>query len=187
MVTTNNKKLASKIKNLISHGIVRNKDEIYDQSKINSDWYYEQHFLGFNFRMTEIAATLGSSQLARVEKFLSKRRKIAFFYEKNLNNPNLEKPNPEFFSSSSLHLYIIKCINNDFRERLFKFLRKKGYFVQLHYFPIHLQPFYKELGFQKGMFPVSEHYSERAISLPIFYDLKIKDLKIFINLVNSFK
>jgi UDP-4-amino-4,6-dideoxy-N-acetyl-beta-L-altrosamine transaminase len=187
MVTTNNKKLASKIKNLISHGIVRNKDEIYDQSKINSDWYYEQHFLGFNFRMTEIAATLGSSQLARVEKFLSKRRKIAFFYEKNLNNPNLEKPNPEFFSSSSLHLYIIKCINNDFRERLFKFLRKKGYFVQLHYFPIHLQPFYKELGFQKGMFPVSEDYSERAISLPIFYDLKIKDLKIFINLVNSFK
>ena len=187
MVTTNNKKLASKIKNLISHGIVRSKDEIYDQSKINSDWYYEQHFLGFNFRMTEIAATLGSSQLARVEKFLSKRRKIAFFYEKNLNNPNLEKPNPEFFSSSSLHLYIIKCINNNFRERLFKFLRKKGYFVQLHYFPIHLQPFYKELGFQKGMFPVSEDYSERAISLPIFYDLKIKDLKTFINLVNSFK
>ena len=128
MVTTNNKKLASKIKNLISHGIVRNKDEIYDQSKINSDWYYEQHFLGFNYRMTDLAAALGINQLKKIKTILKKRNSIAKFYNKKLQNLPLRLPVLSPKSYCTYHLYSIQILGKNpskLQLKLYNYLKKK--------------------------------------------------------------
>ena len=170
-VLTNDKKYFEKIKILRTHGITR-------IPKKNYYWYYEQKDLGFNFRMSDIHASLGISQLKKINKFINYRNKVANFYKKKLKDLPVKFQTVEKKLKSSYHLFVIKLLNkNNIRNynRIFNFLRQNKIHVNLHYLPIHLHPFYKKKGFKIRDFKITEEYSKSAISLPIFFGLKKKN------------
>jgi len=166
-ITTNSINLAEKLKILRSHGITKEKKIM---SHYDGDWFYEQIELGFNYRMTDIQAALGRSQLTRIDKFVEERHKIYLKYKKNLKNFPVILPFHENFVYSSLHLYpiLISDESNKKRDEVFNYLREKGVFVNVHYIPIHSQPFYQNLGFARNSFPNAMEYYKKTISLPIF-------------------
>ena len=175
---TNNSELASKAKLFRSHGITK---DPYDFKRKNSaDWYYEQHELGYNYRMTDIQAALGLSQIQRLDKFLKKRLDIFNSYLSMLNNLPITLPEKSHGILSSNHLFIIKLNINEAEishHDFFHSLKQNGIGVNIHYIPIYRQPFYQErFNFQTDSFPNSEDYYSRAISLPIFVDLKKSEL-----------
>ncbi len=184
IASTNNKALDKKMKMLRNHGITKEKK--FFEKKNKYKWYFEQQFLGLNYRMTDISAALCISQLKKARSFVIKRNKIANLYKKLLDKKHLDLPESNKFSFSSFHLFVIRIKNKYSRERLFNFLRKKKILVNLHYIPIHLHPYYKRLGFKKGQFLQSEKHAERAISLHIFPSLKIKQVKLVSNYINYF-
>lgn len=171
IAVTNNKDYATKLELFRTHGITR------DRSMMNCDlgpWYYEQQFLGFNYRMTDIQAALGSSQLKRIDDIVKKRNLIANTYNELLNDLPIIPPKQIEDSYSSYHLYIIRLKLGDIsktHKEVFTELRERGIGVNLHYIPIHNHPFYESLGFQKGDFPNAEKYASEAISIPIFPEL----------------
>lgn len=181
-ITTNDKILDYKIKNLRSHGIERNTKKFLSADSL--DWYYEQQDLGFNYRITDIQAALGLSQLKRIKSNIKKRNKIARYYDKNLNIKGVVKPDLSLFKGSSFHLYIIRV--KKFRDRLRNHLLSKNIMCNLHYFPIHLQPFYKALGFKKTMYPNAEEYAEDALSIPIYPELAKDEMDKIIFEIESF-
>ena len=177
IATTNNLKLAHKMKLLRSHGITKNKSEFINKDP--DDWSYEQQKLGFNYRMPDILAALGLSQLKRLNSFIKERNKIYLNYKEffsSLPISFLEIPNN---IKSSHHLLVIRLQKNDkkFQRHIFKIMRENNIGVQIHYNPVHLQPYYKKLGFKKGLFPNSESYASDVISLPIFPGLKKSQIK----------
>ena len=176
IATTNNKKLFQKMEMLRSHGITRDKKKFVNINK--NHWYYEQQLLGYNYRMNDIEASLGISQLSKIKKFFKIRTYVKNFYDKNLQNLPLTLPPNDKNKTSSMHLYIVrvKNITKSERDKIVLKLKKKGIGVNIHYIPIHYQPFFKKLGFRKGMFPESEKYFESAISLPIHPGINNKDL-----------
>lgn len=189
MATTNNLFLYQKLQIFSSHGITKNQHNFKFKSHDKKKWYYEQHYLGYNYRMNEISAALGISQLKRIGTFVKKRNLIARYYSKNLNINNIILPNLDSNSCSSFHLYVIKVIGKKFKKihfDLFNFLRKNKFFVQMHYLPVHLHPFYRKMGFRPGDFPNSEKHSNSAISLPIYPDLKKTQLDRIIKLIKIF-
>lgn len=178
MATTNSTELANRMKLLRSHGITREKTEF-----IHSDqgaWHYEQHLLGFNYRMTDLQAALGLSQIQRLETFVARRNQLAQMYSDLLCNLPLilpAKSSPD--SLSSFHLYVI-LIDEDrtkfSRRELFENLREQDIGVNVHYTPVHLQPYYRELGFKSGDFPMAESYANKNLSLPLFPSMNDADL-----------
>ena len=128
--------------------------------------------------MSDIQAALGISQLTKLKKFVKKRNEIAKFYKQNFRNFPIKVQKIGDEQTSSYHLFVIsidlKKIKNTY-DRIFKKLVKNGLSINLHYLPIHLHPYYKNLGFRKGQFPVAEKYSETSLSIPIFYDLTVKE------------
>ena len=177
MVMTNNKKIYNKLMNLRNHGIEKNINNL--NKKINSKWYYEQQSLGFNYWMSDIQAALGISQLKRLKTFIKKRNNVAKFYKRELKNLPLKMQIISKKFVSSYHLFIISINLKKFKytyDQIFKKLIKKGLNINLHYLPIHLHPYYKNLGFKKGQFPVAENYSDTSISIPIFYELTKKEM-----------
>tara|TARA_Y100000590_G_scaffold295639_1_gene333248 strand:- start:353 stop:1522 length:1170 start_codon:yes stop_codon:yes gene_type:complete len=184
--TTNKKKYYEKLKALRNNGIVKDKKKF--KFKNLGPWYYEQHSIGYNFRMNDIQSSLGISQLKKIDIFLRKRNKIAKFYYNNLKHLPIEFQRIEKNFYSSYHLFIIK-LNSGYKHlhsKFFNFLRSKNVFVNLHYLPIHLQPFYKKFGFKKKQFPVAEEYAETAMSIPIYPNLKKKDQIKIINFIKFF-
>lgn len=174
-VTTNNKELAKKISLLRSHGITKNKDEF--ESETFEEWTYEQQALGFNYRMSDINASLGLSQLNRLDKIILERNKKYEYYKiilKDLPITLLEIPNNV---KSSVHLAVIKLNNKDpnFHREIFSGLRKMNIGVQVHYSPVHLQPYYKRLGFSLGDFPEAELFAKNSITIPLFLGLTKKE------------
>ena len=147
-------------------------------------WYFEQLELGFNYRMTDIHASLGINQMKRLKSFVYKRNALAKNYNSLLKDLPLNTPILSKDCLSSFHLYIVRLnlekINTNKKE-VFNFLRKKGIGVNVHYIPIHYHPFYQNLNFKKGYLPETEKYYEEALSLPIFPDLKLKDQKYIVN------
>lgn len=189
MATTNNSFLNQRLQMFRSHGITKNRYDFKFKSHKKEKWYYEMHSLGYNYRMNEISAALGISQLKRIDTFVKKRNLIAKYYNKNLNINNLILPNIDNNSYSSFHLYIVKVVGKKFKKihfNLFNFLRKNKFFIQLHYLPVHLHPYYRKMGFQPGDFPNSEKHSNSAISLPIYPDLKKTEIDRIIKLIKIF-
>tara|TARA_B110000259_G_C14028785_1_gene405803 strand:+ start:3261 stop:4424 length:1164 start_codon:yes stop_codon:yes gene_type:complete len=178
---TNNKKIYKKLSLFSNHGITKNKKEfIFKNKKPN---YYEQQVLGFNYRMNELQAALGISQLKKLDKFFKERNLIANYYKKKLIHPQLNFQEIDKNCLCSYHLFIIKITGKNKKkirnEILFSLKRKKIY-VGIHYHPVHLHPYYKKMGFSIGNYPKSEEYSNTAMSLPIYPGLKTNNLNIVI-------
>ena len=175
LATTNSKELAEKMRLFRSHGISRDNSLM---TKIpDGDWYYQQHNLGFNYRMTEIQAALGISQFKRVDKFISSRYKLKKRYDSLLMGMPIVLPFQSSDSKSSFHLYPLQIENEKItksRKDVFDELRTNGIGVNVHYIPIHLQPYYAGLGFKVGDFPNSEKYYNSAISIPIYQSMTLE-------------
>ena len=186
--TTNNKNLDEKLKLFLNHGITKNKKNFQNNEKKKHAWYYEQQLLGLNYRMTDVAATMGISQIKRLNKFVKARNKIAKIYNKSLDKNFLILPPTEDNVLSSFHLYVVKVKDESsfLHEKLFNYLRKKKININLHYIPVHLHPYYKKLGFKKGDYKSSEKHSISAISLPIYPNLKEKKVRDIAKLINNF-
>ena len=181
---TNKKKIYEKLLMLRSHGII--KDPNLMSGKIDGEWYYQQIDLGFNYRLTDIQASLGISQLKRVDEFVKKRNKIALYYNKHLSNLPLKLPFVKKQNYSSFHLYIIRIdrsLVKTSHKEFFSNLRKNKIGVNLHYIPIHYHPYFKKLGFKKGQFPEAEKYYKEAISIPIFPKLKQNELNYIVKTI----
>lgn len=172
MILTNRADLAEKLRRLRSHGITQDPDRLLQEAP--GAWYYEQQELGFNYRMTDLQAALGYSQLQRLEQFLDRRRYLAQRYHQHLQNLPLVLPYQHPETSSSYHLYVIRLQLEHlqkYHRDVFQALRDRGIGVQLHYIPVHTQPYYQQLGFHWGDFPQAEQYYREAISLPIHQGL----------------
>ena len=172
MATTNDPYLARRMVDLRSHGIT--KDENRFEFSSPGPWSYEQQDLGFNYRMTDLQAALGLSQLQRLDLIVAERQRLHDVYQKSLVDLPLYLLSIPSDTSSSLHLAVIRLLNPEAKHHrsVFEGLRSLGIGVQLHYSPVHLQPYYQRLGFQKGDFPEAEAYASSAISLPLFPGLQ---------------
>ena len=173
MVLTNRDDLYEKLIRLRSHGITRNPDLM--QGEVHGAWYYQQLELGFNYRMTDIQAALGASQIQRLGEFVTRRRFLAQRYNHLLQDLPLTLPYQHIDTESSWHLYVIRLNLDKISTthcQVFEQLREAGIGVNLHYIPVHTHPYYQNLGFCWGDFPKSELYYERAISIPLYYGLK---------------
>ncbi len=169
MVLTNHPTLHQKLKLLRSHGITRDPAQMTGHSE--GDWYYQQIDLGYNYRMTDIQAALGCSQLHQIESFISRRREIVKKYNTELQSLPLMLPWQHQDGLSAWHLYVIQIKDSSKRQVVFKALRAAGINVNVHYIPVHTQPYYQQLGFKVGDFPQAEKYYQGAISLPLYFDL----------------
>jgi len=172
MILTNQPSLQKTLLSLRSHGMIRDPALTIDQDQ--GAWYYEQHTLGYNYRLTDIQAALGLSQLQRLDQFVARRRKLAARYDALLSSLPLVTPQQNDFGKSAYHLYPIwidEAKAGKSRRTVFDTLRALQIGVNVHYIPVHLQPYYQKLGFRLGQFPNAEHYYAGAISLPLFYDL----------------
>ncbi|KPA88668.1 UDP-4-keto-6-deoxy-N-acetylglucosamine 4-aminotransferase [Pseudomonas asplenii] len=172
MVLTNRPELAEHLRRLRSHGMTRDPAQMSEPS--HGPWYYQQIELGFNYRITDIQAALGLSQLNRLDTFIARRRYLAERYQRLLADLPVTLPGLQPEAESAWHLYVIRLqlerIGITHRE-VFEALRAAGIGVNLHYIPVHLQPYYRELGFAEGDFPEAERYYAEAISLPMYPDL----------------
>lgn len=169
MVLTNDDALAEKMELLRSHGITR--DPTLITHPPDGPWYYQQIDLGYNYRMTELQAALGVSQIQRLDQYVARRHEIAQRYDKQLSGLPLILPWQHPDAWSAFHLYIIRvqsAPNMRGRGEVYSALRAANIGVNVHYIPVHLQPWYQQFGFKQGDFPQAENYYAEAISLPLF-------------------
>jgi UDP-4-amino-4,6-dideoxy-N-acetyl-beta-L-altrosamine transaminase len=180
MITTNDKNLYKRILNLRTHGIQQDK-----LLNINNHgvWYYEMQELGYNYRITDIQATLAISQLKRAKKGLLSRFRIVKYYERAFRNKNYIIKLPGFVIGHAYHLYVIQVKN---RDGLINFLRENNIFAQVHYIPVHLMPYYKKFGWKSGDLPVVEKYYENCLTLPIYPSLTESEQKKVLDTINKF-
>lgn len=179
---TNCPDLDRKLKLLRSHGITRDKNIMEDPT--DDGWYYEQVDLGYNYRMTDIHASLGLSQLTRLNVYIDRRHEIAAIYDREFVNINAQTPYRNPANKSALHLYVIQ-VTSQKHSPIFHGLREHNIGVNLHYIPVHTQPYYRKLGFAWGDFPNSENYYKTVISLPMFPTLTENEQSYVINTVKK--
>ncbi len=163
MVLGNDDALIDHVARLRSHGITREPGQMVSENE--GGWYYQQIALGYNYRMTDMQAALGLSQLVRLDAFLESRRTLAQRYDSLLAGMPLDRPPLD--DDSAWHLYVVRLHDNTRRQAVFDGMRAKGVGVNVHYIPVHLQPYYRNLGFSAGMYPVAEDYYAGALSLPL--------------------
>ena len=177
IATTNDKVLAEKLIKLRTHGITKDKDKFVNIPE--GDWNYEMQDLGFNYRLTDFQAALGLSQLKRLDEIVEERNYLRNQYLELISDLPLYPLTIPSNVYSSVHLFVIRFNdkNKYFYKKVFDSLRINGIGVQLHYSPIHLQPFYQNIGFKKGDFPEAEIYAHNAISLPLYPGLTRQDIE----------
>lgn len=186
LCTTQSEALARRMQLLRSHGITREATEL--QHKEEGPWYYEQQLLGFNYRLTDMQAALGLSQLEHLEQWIARRHSIADTYDRAFSQLPLILPVRPAGSRSALHLYVIQvdpARTAISRKTAFERLRAAGIGVNVHYIPVHWQPDFQSLGFRRGQFPVSEAYYSGCISLPMFATLTDADQQTVIRAVGQ--
>jgi UDP-4-amino-4,6-dideoxy-N-acetyl-beta-L-altrosamine transaminase len=178
MITTQDDELAWKIALLRTHGITREPNRMLGES--DGPWYYQQLELGYNYRMTDMQAALGASQMTRLGEFAARRRQIADLYDQALAGLPLRALTRDPAGISGWHLYMIRldlaAIQPRTRRQVFESLRAQGIGVNVHYIPVHLQPDYRQFGFKPGDFPEAERYYEECITLPMFPAMRDEDI-----------
>jgi dTDP-4-amino-4,6-dideoxygalactose transaminase len=162
MITTNDKSLYDKLQRLRTHGITKQPDLLQEN---HGGWYYEMHDLGFNYRLSDIQATLGASQLGRAVENLEKRQSIAHRYDIAFKDTPVAVAPVPAKGVNAYHLYVIQVEN---RKQVYETLRDNNIYTQVHYIPVHLQPYYRQLGWKKGDLPNAERYYEHCLSLPMY-------------------
>ncbi len=183
---TNREDIYEILLSLRSHGITRNPELMEGES--HGSWYYQQTELGYNYRMTDIQAALGTSQMKSLDEFVARRRVLADRYSKQFKGLPLTLPwqHPDTFSP--FHLYVIRLRREEINKthrKVFESLRGAGIGVNIHYIPVHTQPYYARLGFKTGAFPESEKYYSEAISLPLFSGMTDEEQKQVIRAVRA--
>jgi UDP-4-amino-4,6-dideoxy-N-acetyl-beta-L-altrosamine transaminase len=176
IVTTNNREFAAAMKRFRSHGITKDPELLH---KNEGQWYYEMQDLGYNYRITDIQCALGLSQLEKLERFVKRRNEIARMYDEAFrgNEKLVNPPKPPQNSRHAYHLYPV-CFTGVDRKKIFMDLREIGIFCQVHYIPVHLQPYYRErFGYHDGDFPVAENFYQSEISLPMFPAMSDEDVE----------
>ncbi len=185
VITTNNKVYYEKLVQFRSHGITRENNKLFDN---HGPWYYEMQFLGFNYRMTDIQAALGLSQIKKIDKFIDLRKKYVEIYNKAFAEiDGIVPPYQSTEADSSWHLYIIRLegVLRSKRKKLFTLLRQKNIGVNVHYIPVYYHPYYRELGYDKGLCPISEELYEEIITLPLFPKMTLEDISYVIKSVKD--
>ncbi len=198
-ILTNRRELYERLIMFRNHGITKDRKRfIGHKSQVTSHksklktggWYYEMQYLGFNYRMTDIQAALGYSQLKKLKVFVAKRSEIAKRYHKAFRSLKecIQTPYVPAYARSSWHLYVVRikpCKRiEEKRRKIFDYLRKHGIGTQVHYIPVYWHPYYQDLGYKKGICPLAEDYYKSALGIPLFYSLKDRDVK---NVVRIFK
>ena len=163
-VLTNDDELAALLRRYASHGITREPGMLGDEHA-DEPWFYAQFELGYNYRLSDLHAALGRSQLAHIDEFIARRRALAENYHQALADLPLILPQPD--ANGAWHLYMVELTAHD-RTDVFNALRARGIGVNVHYIPIHWHPYYQQLGFKRGQFPQSEAYYNRALTLPLY-------------------
>lgn len=189
MVTTNDEKLYKKLLQLRTHGIVKSEDAYTNSIEFAGGdetyplWYMEMQTLGFNYRLTDFQAALGSSQLKRADEGLDRRRSIAAKYASAFKGKNFIKGQSGSIEGHAYHLYVVEVEN---RLGLYNHLRKHKIFAQIHYIPCHLMPYYRQFGWKEGDFPQSENYYKGCISLPMYPTLTDEEQEFVIQSIDNF-
>lgn len=193
MITTNDENLYKKLLKLRTHGITRIDTEFVNTAKfaigedakenIYPGWYMEMQTLGFNYRLTDFQAALGISQLNRAVEGINRRKEIAQKYYNSFNKKEFIKGQSGFIDGHAYHLYIIEVEN---RLGLYNFLKDNNVFVQIHYIPCHLMPYYKQYGWAEGDLPRAEKYYKHCLSLPMYPTLTNSEQDFVISLINKF-
>lgn len=184
MVTTNDKALYRRLLRLRGHGINKLDDKLLNATKVYAGgeanpWYYEMQEIGFNYRLTDIQAALGLSQFKKLDRFIARRKELARRYDVVWkDHPYVRPLQSATRDRSSLHLYVVRIKFDDVgmtRLQFMKALRELGIISQIHYIPVHLHPYYEQLGFKYGQFPVAEDYHREGLSIPLYYGLSDDD------------
>lgn len=186
LIVTGSKALADRLRRLRSHGITKVAAELGAAQPEDGAWYYEQHELGFNYRLCDIQAALGLSQLAKLDAFMAARRACAERYELRLAALPLNRPMVS--AASSWHLYSVRLDHtrtNASRKSVFDYMRARNIEAHVHYIPIHLQPYYRARGFQRGDFPVAEQHYDTCLSLPIYPSLSESEQDRVVETLNA--
>ncbi|MEY2371382.1 UDP-4-amino-4,6-dideoxy-N-acetyl-beta-L-altrosamine transaminase [Lysinibacillus capsici] len=176
IIVTNNKEYYKKLQLFRSHGI-----EQTEYSSEEGDWYYEMTDLGYNYRMTDLQAALGLSQLTKIDTFIQKRREIADFYTEAFQDENrIVVPQQLHETNSGWHLYMIQ-LEKESRKEIFRKMRSMNIGVHVHYIPVYWHPYYQKLGYERGLCPIAENWYEKALTLPIHPQMTIEDLAIIVS------
>jgi UDP-4-amino-4,6-dideoxy-N-acetyl-beta-L-altrosamine transaminase len=188
LAVTNDDEAANHMRRLRAHGIT-NDQSLFELRSDEEIWNYQQIQLGFNYRMTDIEAVLGLSQMNRVEQFVARRREIAHRYDRELEALPLIRPWQQPHTNSSYHLYPVRLRSSDpskTQAQLYDHLLKNDIAANLHYIPVHRQPYYESLGFENGDFPEAEIFHQEVISLPIYPRLESEQQEFVIETLKSF-
>ena len=172
MLLTNDKDLYEKLRLYRSHGITR--DPSLMTHETDGSWYYQQIDLGFNYRMTDIQAALGSSQMDKLEDFVERRRYLAARYDELLKDLPLKTPHQSADTNSSWHIYVVRLDRDAVKKskvQIFDEMRARGVVLNLHYIPVHTQPYYERLGHRPEECPAAMDYYAEAFTLPLYYRL----------------
>jgi UDP-4-amino-4,6-dideoxy-N-acetyl-beta-L-altrosamine transaminase len=187
MALTNNKDIADKISRLRTHGITSDKTKMQQRSE-NEIWNYQQIDLGFNYRMNDIQAALGLSQMKRLDQYIKRRHEIAKYYDNALKNLPLVTPWQSSNNYSSYHLYTILIEENlaqKTQRQVYDELKKNDIGINLHYIPVHRQPYYENLGFKKNDFPQAENFHRKVLSIPMYASLQDEQQKYVIEIIKK--
>jgi UDP-4-amino-4,6-dideoxy-N-acetyl-beta-L-altrosamine transaminase len=181
MITTNNKDLYEKLLMLRTHGITKDGEKFKSKTQTDGAWYYEMQELGYNYRLPDLNAALGISQLKRANDGIERRREIAKKYDEAFKNIKI-KPLHNL-NGHAYHLYIIQVED---RLGLYNYLRENGIFAQVHYIPVHTLPYYQDLGWERGDFPISESYYRQCLSLPMYPTLTYEQQEFVIETIYKY-
>jgi dTDP-4-amino-4,6-dideoxygalactose transaminase len=182
MITTNNKALYEKLILYRTHGISKDPNLMTEN---HGGWYYQMLELGYNYRLTDMQAALGITQLKRADEGLEKRKTIANKYTEAFKSISDKLECPKYEEGHAFHLYVVK-VKNGKRLDLYNHLRTKNIFAQVHYIPVHTMPYYQKLGYKKGGLPVAENYYDECLSLPMYPALSNDEQNYVIETILNF-